>query len=148
MMVWNTLLKLTLYALIYRCIITLNVLLLFLTVPWAGLQRNDVSKALCKRVVLGLYSSVLDTSYLKRLTRSKSHYWVVILGSQSELSRPISWNSVESDLGCTSRVYFDNVTLTLHNVTLTSKKPYEHNNKCDCRKNSNERYSDILWKNT
>ena len=24
-------------------------------------------------------------------------------------------NSVESDLGCTSRIYFDNVTLTLHN---------------------------------
>ena len=30
-----------------------------------------------------------------------------------------SANSVESDLGCTSRIYFDNVTLTLHNATLT-----------------------------
>ena len=27
---------------------------------------------------------------------------------------------MESDLGCTSRIYFVNVTLTLHNVTLTS----------------------------
>ena len=45
-----------------------------------------------------------------------------------------SANSVESDLGCTSMIYFDNVTLTLHSVTLTSQKPYQHNNKCDCRK--------------
>ena len=27
-----------------------------------------------------------------------------------------SVNSVELDLGCTSRIYFDNVTLTLHNM--------------------------------
>ena len=36
-------------------------------------------------------------------------------------------NSVESDHGCRSRIYFDNagdnVTLTLYNVTLTSHKP-------------------------
>ena len=38
-----------------------------------------------------------------------------------------SANSVESDLGCTSRIYFDNVTLTLH-------KPRQHNNMCDCSK--------------
>ena len=46
---------------------------------------------------------------------------------QSELPRPIPRNSVESDHGCTSRIYFDNagdnVTLTLYNVTLTSQKP-------------------------
>ena len=36
-----------------------------------------------------------------------------------------SANSVEYDLGCTSRVYFDN-------VTLTSQKPCQHNNKFDC----------------
>ena len=30
-------------------------------------------------------------------------------------------NSVESDLGCTLRIYFDNVTLTLHNVMLMSQ---------------------------
>ena len=48
---------------------------------------------------------------------------------QSELPRPIPWNSVESDLGCTSRIYFDNVALTLHNVTLTSQIRCQHNNK-------------------
>ena len=42
---------------------------------------------------------------------------------QSELPRSILWNSVESDLGCTSRIYFDNVTLMLLNLTLTSQKP-------------------------
>ena len=46
--------------------------------------------------------------------------------TQSELPRPIPW---ESDLGCTSRINFDNVTLTLHNVTLTSQKPCQHNKK-------------------
>ena len=50
----------------------------------------------------------------------------VPLKNQSELPRPIPRNSVESDHGCTSRIYFDNagdnVTLTLYNVTLTSKK--------------------------
>ena len=25
-----------------------------------------------------------------------------------------------------------NVTLTLYNVSLTSQKPFKHNNKCDC----------------
>ena len=47
--------------------------------------------------------------------------------SQSELPPSIPRNSVESDHGCTSRIYFDNagdnVTLTLYNVTLTSQKP-------------------------
>ena len=46
-----------------------------------------------------------------------------------------SANSVESEHGCTSRIYFDNagdnVTLTLYNVTLTSQKTCKHNNKCD-----------------
>ena len=32
--------------------------------------------------------------------------------SQSELPRPILCNSVESDLGCTSRNFFDNLPLT------------------------------------
>ena len=61
-------------------------------------------------------------------------------------------------------IYFDkaddNVMLTLHNVTLSSQKPCQHNNKCDCSKtNSYKRslnydfsikycYSDILLKNT
>ena len=53
-------------------------------------------------------------------------------------SKPIPRNSVESDHGCTSRIYFDNaddnLTLTLYNLTLTSRKPLKHNNKCDCSK--------------
>ena len=57
---------------------------------------------------------------------------------QSELSRPIPPNTVESDHRCISRIYFDNaddnVTLTLYNVTLTSQKPCLHNNKCNCSK--------------
>ena len=46
---------------------------------------------------------------------------------QLELSRPIAQYFVESDHGCASRIYFDNVgdnlTLTLYNVTLMSQKP-------------------------
>ena len=46
---------------------------------------------------------------------------------QSGLPRPIPLNSVESDQGCTSRIFFDNagdnVTLTLYNVALVSQKP-------------------------
>ena len=41
-------------------------------------------------------------------------------------------NSVESDQGCTSRVYFDNVTLRSHNLMLTSQKPCQYNKKFDC----------------
>ena len=60
-------------------------------------------------------------------------------------------------------IYFDNagdnMTLTLYNVMLTSRKPCLHNNKCDCSKTNdlNEvyvvvfsikyRYSYILFKN-
>ena len=43
-----------------------------------------------------------------------------------------SVNSVESDLGCTLRVYFDNATLTSHNMTLTLQKPCQYNNKLNC----------------
>ena len=46
--------------------------------------------------------------------------------------------TVESDHGCTSRIFLDNarnnVTQTLYNVTLMSQKPCKHNNKCDCSK--------------
>ena len=47
--------------------------------------------------------------------------------SQSELPLPIPLNFVTSDLVCTSRVYFDNMTLVLHNMTLTSQKPCKYN---------------------
>ena len=52
--------------------------------------------------------------------------------SRSELPWPVPWNYMESDLGCTSRIYFDNVTLTVYNVTLTSQTPCQCNNKFDC----------------
>ena len=64
-----------------------------------------------------------------------------------------SVNSVGSDLECTSRIYFDYVALTLHNVPLTSRKPCQYNNKCDCsktngHKNFNEVYVVVfsIWK--
>ena len=53
---------------------------------------------------------------------------------QSELPRAIALNFAESDLGCTSMIKFDYVTLTLHNARMTSQKPCQHNNKCDCSK--------------
>ena len=40
------------------------------------------------------------------------------------LLRNASANSIESDLRWPLRIYFDNVTLTLHKVTLTSQKPW------------------------
>ena len=43
-----------------------------------------------------------------------------------------SANSVESDLGCTPRVYFDYVMLTSHYVMVTSQKPFQCNDKFDC----------------
>ena len=76
-----------------------------------------------------------------------------------ELPQPIPWDSVEPGLGCTVRIYFDKVKLTLHNGTLRSQKPCKQKNKCDCSKTSwviNEVYvffsikyhfSDILLKN-
>ena len=42
-----------------------------------------------------------------------------------------STNAVESDLRCTSSIYFDNVTLSLHNVTLTVQLG-QYNNKFNC----------------
>ena len=67
-----------------------------------------------------------------------------------------SANSVKSDLGCISRIYFDNRMMTLHNGTLMSQKTCQHYNKCDCSrtKHYNRSYvfsikyhfSDILLK--
>ena len=54
-------------------------------------------------------------------------------------------DSVESDLGCTLRVCFDNVMLTSHNVTLMSQKPYLYNNTFNCSKtNSNNNPQDAI----
>ena len=43
-----------------------------------------------------------------------------------------SANSVELDCGSSSRVYFDNVTLTSHNVAMASQRPCQNNNKFNC----------------
>ena len=43
-------------------------------------------------------------------------------------------NSVESEFGCTSGIYFDN-------VTPTSQKRCQHNNKCDCSKTNVYKWS-------
>ena len=60
------------------------------------------------------------------------------LETQLELPRQITGNSVKSDLGCTSRIYFDNMsyklTLAFYNVALMSQNSCQHNNKCVCSK--------------
>ena len=83
------------------------------------LQRNDVSKALCKRVGLPRTQRI-------RLLSSRGPTALDIIEMSLRSMGPIgtaSQNSVESDHGCTSRIYFDNtgdyVTLALENVTLT-----------------------------
>ena len=38
------------------------------------------------------------------------------------------FHGIRPRIGCTARIYIDNVMLTLHNVTLTSQKSYKHNN--------------------
>ena len=90
-----------------------------------------------------VFGWVNSCSTMKFLKLSQSVRGLVVVGwlvflkthqAQSELPRPIPWNSIESDLRSTSKIYFDNVTLTLHNATLTSKKPYQHNKQCDCSK--------------
>ena len=57
------------------------------------------------------------------------HFWTGM-----RTIRTASANSVKSDLGCTSRVYFVNVTLTSHNRTLMSQKPCQYNNRSNCSK--------------
>ena len=59
----------------------------------------------------GVYSCFLST---------QTH---IAIGSASANSVE-SYNNVESYLRRTSRIYFDNVTLTIH-------IPCQHNNKCD-----------------
>ena len=53
--------------------------------------------------------------------------WVCAGLMQLEMPQPVLWNSLESDLECTLKTYFDN-------MILTSQKPCQHNNKCDCSK--------------
>ena len=71
-------------------------------------------------ICLPLYFLPIDTA-IWALTRQNSIRTALV-------------NSVESDLGCTSRIHFVHVTLALYKVTLTAQKPWQHNNKCDCSK--------------
>ena len=83
---------------------------------------------LCALTYSELIQTLTKTKSLGTFDTSTSIFAYAI--SQSELPRPVPWNSVESYiyLGCSSRIYFDNVTLmTIHNVTLTSQKPCQHN---------------------
>ena len=68
----------------------------------------------CKELIYGLEHGVMVLSYRPIVTASA--------------------NSISSDLECTSRVYFDDVMLMSLNVTLTSQKPCQYNNKFDCSK--------------
>ena len=77
-------------------------------------------------------------SFRKSMVRKCYSLSQINLRHQKEL--PIgtaSANSVQSDLECTSEDLLDIVTLTLHNVTLTSQKPCQHKNKCNCSETSN-----------
>ena len=61
---------------------------------------------------------------IKICTVFLKHHTIFRGDNQTELPQTIQQNSVESDLGCTSRIYFnyadDNVTLTLYDVNLMS----------------------------
>ena len=76
-----------------------------------------------------IFEIVVLPSFVFDLVQNGSTLWNNAREStiKSELPPPIPRNTVESDHGCTSRIYFgnagNNVTLTLYNVTLTSQKP-------------------------
>ena len=78
--------------------------------------------------------SFLSLPYLSTCPLCSISHHSSSLDSSRDPIRTASTNSVESDLGFTSRIYLDNVMLTLHNMTLMSQKPCQHNNKCDCSK--------------
>ena len=95
---------------------------------------------LVKHILLNWVKFVGPITYLMREFIDEEISYTLaqsLVKLQSELSLPIPRNFVESDHGCTERIYFDdagdNVTLALYNVTLTSQKQCKHN-KCDCSK--------------
>ena len=87
---------------------------------WFSLNLNSVG------IVVLKYIFIKKDAYL---ATEKCHIQpsMCTCSYQSELPWPIPQTSVESDLGCTLRIYFDNVgdnvMLTLYNVMLTSQKP-------------------------
>ena len=65
-----------------------------------------------------VWALLSHSSYFFFIFSTLSVFVITILIStysdlQLELPRPIPWNVVESDLGCTSRIYFDNVTFLM-----------------------------------
>ena len=60
---------------------------------------------------------------LRTTQKTRTKHILILSDTHTLSSGTASAYSVELDLGCTSSIYFDNVTLTLHNVTLTSQKP-------------------------
>ena len=97
--------------------------------------KNNLEKAYIDQILDTIQDlAIAATPYIlekhenkaKKVNLIQKHV-IVVLTCQSELPRPIPRNSVDSDHGCISRIYFDNVgdneTLTLYNVTLTSTKP-------------------------
>ena len=78
-----------------------------------------------------IFTILSNASYTKKYIRGKSFEQFKTLPINSiytyELPIGIPRNSMESDRGCTSRIYFDNAG---ENVTLASQKPCKHNNKC------------------
>ena len=89
---------------------------------------------ICLIIFLNGPTFVIST-YVLRFHVINAHYLkflvcLVNVWPQSELLRSIPLNQT-SDV-YTSRIYFEKVTLTLHNLTLMSQKPYHYNNKFDC----------------
>ena len=68
-------------------------------------------------------------------------FTTIVVCSSFCFSRDCLGQFCGSDLRCTLRIYFDNVTLTLHNVTLMRQKPCQHNNKCDNSKTNSYKWS-------
>ena len=57
-----------------------------------------------------------------------SNKTIFTLSTHASTIGTTSANSLDSDLGCTLRVNFDNVTLMSHKVALRSQKPCQYNN--------------------
>ena len=96
-----------------------------------GRQQQQKQQQLFKNARISLQEFNIKAVILMLVFCICRSYYV---SSHSKLPRQFPWNSVESDLGRTSRIHFDNMTLMLHKVTLTSLKPCQHNNKCDRNK--------------
>ena len=101
-------------------------------VPLREMPTIDVPFHLVAVDLIGSITPVSDKENRYNLI----HVADTLRRTQSKLPWLIPWNSVKSDLGCTLRIYSDN-------VTLMSQKPCQHNNTYDC----NSYKCDILFNN-